>query len=99
MSQESVPENMVSGESQTVEHENVIDIKEDPFAYNREFDPTTIEGYRVLVGMRPSHIEKDDWKFNVQGIKLVLERAVTDGSTLEERKKIMEDFLKRNGLR
>lgn len=58
-------------------HENAenegIDVEKDPFAYDKDFDPSNHAHFEAWLKMRPSHMTEGEWQFALGELKLLLE--------------------------
>jgi hypothetical protein len=50
-----------------------IDVKKDPFAYNKDFDPNNPEHFQAWLKMCPSHMTDTEWQYRLGELKLLLE--------------------------
>lgn len=50
-----------------------IDVEKDPFAYNKDFDPSNPAHFEAWLKMRPSHMTEGEWQFAVGELKMLLE--------------------------
>jgi len=61
----------------------VIDVENDPFAFNENFDPNNPEHFTAWLNMRPSHLSEGEWSFALGELKLML---LNDSNRTEKEK-------------
>ena len=78
------------------EQNEPIDVDKDPFAYNKDFDPSNPEHFTAWVKMRPKHISEAEWPIKVAELKEMLTAPSVKNE--HDRSMVMLGWKSKNGL-
>ena len=76
-----------------------INVQEDPFAYNKEFDHTNPQNFEAWLKMKPSHMSEGEWQFALGELQLLLENDKSEVvKTERDRSNLILGWKSKNGL-
>ena len=73
----------------------VIDVKKDPFAYNKDFNENDPKNVQMWFEMQPSHMTPGEWQFAVGELFLMVRRP---GISMREYNLLVLGWKYKNGL-
>lgn len=73
-----------------------INLEENPFAYNKDFDPENPEDFTSWLNMRPKHISEEEWPIKVAELKELLNAPSVKNE--HDRSMVILGWKSKNGL-